>query len=233
MDCCEATTAAMRNSEVEYLFASATESATTAVITNSFTQRLISLMRESAGADMTVAQIHAKMVENSGDVANFLDSSPVHVAPQTKKSIVLRPFKREPPELRDIKKRDSMSRGKVLISVRLQGMHGVPDINQWKSWLAQGIPRDVADIRIQGVFDTSSTLCLLTVPIEVWDMMGGSDAYSFIEYVSSDNKCLGQQTLPARHRRAATTTDAASAYPGLGEAVSGNIARPWRGSSKD
>jgi hypothetical protein len=70
---------------------------------------------------MTVAQIHARLVENSGSAAQFLDSSPVHVASQNKPSVTLRPFVKQSQELRVIKQIDSKARGKVLVSVLLQG----------------------------------------------------------------------------------------------------------------
>jgi hypothetical protein len=79
-------------------------------------------------------------------------------------------------DLQDIKKRNIKSRGRVLISVRLQGKVTLPDMEEWKKWLAEGIPTDVSEIKLQAVFDSSFTVCLMTVPIEVWDIMADDDA---------------------------------------------------------
>ena len=50
-----------------------------------------------------------------------------------------------------------------------------------------GHPSDVADIQVEAVFDSHSALCLLTLPIAVWDMAKNNEAFSFIAYVESSN----------------------------------------------
>lgn len=188
MDCCQATAAATRDSKHEYLFASALESRTTSIVAHGFTWRLIDLLKVNNGNEMTVAQMHAKLIGNANDTQNRLSNSPVHVASKTRSLITLRPLKTQVSN-----KGDTKPTGKVLISVRLQGSHGVPDMKECEQWLAQNIPDDVAEVKIQAAFDSGSMLVLLTVPIHVWDMLEDHEAYSFVDFVTSDNKYLGNE----------------------------------------
>jgi len=128
-------------------------------------------------------------VTQANDPNNHLDYTPVHVAPQNMPSITLSPVKKVPRELWNLLKDSSndISNGKVLVSVLVRGKTNVPDVVQWKKWLAKDIPTDVAKIEIEAVFASHSGLCLLTLPIEVWEMVKDNDAFSFISYVESNN----------------------------------------------
>lgn len=85
----------------------------------------------------------------------------------------------------------------------LRGQTTVPDIKQWEALLATAIPKDVADIKIEAVFDSksNSSLCLVTMPIAVFDMLKHEDAYRFIAYIESHNlmNTTSPFVLPARH----------------------------------
>ena len=75
IDSCAAAIAALRSLKHGYLFASAFESTTTTAVNNSFTRRLIDLLRSNNGSDITVAQIHAKLMENAGEPHNYLNGN--------------------------------------------------------------------------------------------------------------------------------------------------------------
>ncbi|KAN0079024.1 hypothetical protein V8E54_005537, partial [Elaphomyces granulatus] len=75
-------------------------------------------------------------------------------------------------ELRSLRQGEKdLPDGKVLVSVLFRGKTAVPDIAQWKKWLAREIPSDVAEIKVEAVFRSFSGLCLLTMPIAIWDMV--------------------------------------------------------------
>ncbi|KAI1946802.1 hypothetical protein LOZ57_003572 [Ophidiomyces ophidiicola] len=187
LDCCAAAVAALQESEVEFLVASAFESSTTANIATSFSSRLIELLESYAKTEVTVAQVHAQLVADAADPGKYLYNTPVHISPASKPSITLRPLNKPNRELTQLKKGDTCGDGKVLISVNLQGKYALPDFEEWKRWLAQDIPDGIADIKIQAVFGAASTFCLFTVPVEVWDMMKDDDAYAFVQFVNTDN----------------------------------------------
>ena len=74
---------------------------------------------------------------------------------------------------------------KVLISVALeedQLLH----TGAWLEWL-ESVPAVAKAARIEGVYKSDSTLLLLTLPIETWDMFPADAAVSFIAFVSSCN----------------------------------------------
>jgi len=190
MDCCFATAAAMGPSaeNFEYLVASASESIASSEIEKSFSRRLIDLIRNLDSPDTTVARIHAKLVNQANNPSNQVEYSPVHVASATKPSITIGPVHPILRELRGLRQeKKDLSDGKVLVSVLVQGKAAVPDVAQWEKWLAREIPSDVADIKVEAVFGSFSALCLLTMPIAIWDMVKNNPAFNFIAYIQSSN----------------------------------------------
>lgn len=84
-----------------------------------------------------------------------------------------------------------MADGKVLVHVSLQDKTSTPDIEDWKRWLSTAIPEAVADVKVEAIFDSYlSSLCLITLPIVVWDMLKGNEAFQFVAFVES-NKLFG------------------------------------------
>jgi hypothetical protein len=188
MDCCYASIAAAgpESGNFEYLVASAQESMASPIVETSFSRRLIDILL-SLEEPVTVAQVHEILVNQANDPRSRLDYTPVHVVRASKPSITLSPVIRVPRELKSLRRDRDHSDGKVLVSVLVRGKTTIPDIVQWKKWLAREIPSDVADIQVEAVFDSHSALCLLTLPIAVWDMAKNNEAFSFIAYVESSN----------------------------------------------
>ena len=60
-------------------------------------------------------------------------------------------------------------------------------LHSGKAWLSRNIPSDVANISIEAVFESNSTVCLFTLPIAVWDMVRSNEAFDFVAYVKSHN----------------------------------------------
>lgn len=190
LDSCFSSAAAMVGGQIEYLVASGFESPASAFIHRSFTRRLIELLRSQINPVTTVAQIHAKLVSQANQPANRLDNTPVHIAANNKPSITLRPLQGVPREVAALNKGDELADGKILVSVLLQGKTSIPSVREWEIWLARAIPEKVADIKIEAVFETGSILCLMTMPIAVYDMLKGhhpEGAYGFVAYVDSNN----------------------------------------------
>lgn len=183
LNCCAPTTAETKNSEVEYLVASEPSSSTEDNISISFASRLANVIRSFAGSRVTVAQLHARLVAGAGSdkLSNY---TPVRIAPTTKPSVALEPFLTNR-NLAKPQKVDTVSDRKILIRANLQEQNITPlDVEQWAQRLAREIPEDIASINIEAVSGSSDVL--LTVPIEVWDMMEDNDAYSFVDFVTGD-----------------------------------------------
>ncbi|KAL3469916.1 hypothetical protein BJX99DRAFT_264734 [Aspergillus californicus] len=207
LDSCFSTAAAMGTSRHEYLAAAAMESQATDVIEKSFTRRLIDLLQNLEDPVISVSQVHARLVKEANNPGSDLLHTPVHVAStMDKPSITLRPVANIPREMASLRKTSAtLSDGKVLVTILLEGKTSVPQVEEWKRWLSSRIPEDVAEIRLEAVFDESnSSLCLVTIPVAVWNMLQGYEAYKFVAYVESHNILLDT----------ATSSDVLASYSG-------------------
>ncbi|RMJ23738.1 hypothetical protein PHISP_05390 [Aspergillus sp. HF37] len=189
MDTSCATAEAMCRGDIEYLVASAFESSATdnLNIQRSFSRRLIDLLNDPSCQEITVAQIHAKLVTMANQPATQLDYTPVYVTRKEKPSITLNLLDRSTEEAIDIRKTDGLADGKALIHVSLRGKTNARDVEQWKSWLKSAVPVAVADAKAEAAFNSNSFHCLITMPIAVWDMLKGDEAYKFVAFVGSNN----------------------------------------------
>ncbi|KAI4086917.1 MAG: hypothetical protein LQ344_007182 [Seirophora lacunosa] len=96
---------------------------------------------------------------------------------------------------------------KVLVSIALAEEQNLRT-EEWIDWL-MSIPAVASSVHVEGVFESNSTLLLLSLPIAVWDMLPGTPAISFIAFVRSRNQAsalpLGRslvrfRSLPKGHQ---------------------------------
>ncbi|OJJ49723.1 hypothetical protein ASPZODRAFT_1008019 [Penicilliopsis zonata CBS 506.65] len=194
MDSCYSTAAALDRPGREYVFASSFESPTPASLQICFTRRLIDCLRQVNGKT-TIAQLHARLLVAANQPGHQLQVTPVYVANYQKPSVTLEPLPTgliSRPELRGLQATGQLSDGKVLLSGYLKSTTSIPEVNQWKAWLAREIPEAVADIKIEAVFHSTSCVCLLTVPTAVWHTIRNDEAYKFIAFVDSHNLLTNQ-----------------------------------------
>ncbi|KAI4101664.1 MAG: hypothetical protein LQ345_007406, partial [Seirophora villosa] len=69
---------------------------------------------------------------------------------------------------------------KVLISIALAEEQNLR-AEEWMIWL-RSIPAVASSVHVEGVFESNSTLLLLSLPIAVWDMLPETAAISFIAF---------------------------------------------------
>jgi len=82
----------------------------------------------------------------------------------------------------------------VLLAVRLEDDFFLDDqegdegkkLRSWCDWL-KSVPKGAKDVKIQGIYNSCSTLILLSLPVVLWDLLPRNAAYSFIGFVNSDN----------------------------------------------
>ncbi|KAB8228777.1 uncharacterized protein BDW43DRAFT_315547 [Aspergillus alliaceus] len=196
LDSCFSPGAAMGPTAYEYLAASAFESPAAASIDVSLTRRFVDLLNALETEEITVAQVHAKLVQKANHAESRLLYTPVHVVSEKKPSVTLHPLQNLSREVASLQKTGGLADGKVLVSVLVEGKTSVPNVEQWTKWLATSIPEDVADIKIEAVFESGSSLCLLTLPIAVWDMIKYHESYNFIAFVESNNTLLRRSPAP-------------------------------------
>jgi hypothetical protein len=210
MDCCFAASAATFKSEMdiphgpELLAASAWENVASSNNQTCFTRLLIDELHQTHGEPVSIAQLYSSLVRKA--LSSKIRACPVYVPKLDCESIILAKLedKARPNQQFEPRRTRSMPKPKpyrVLISVHLESSVGVLDLEQWKKWLLSNIPSDIlsSQIAIQAVFDSTSSLVLVSVPIEVWSMLpANKQLYRFVGFVTSDNLLPGlEDTLGA------------------------------------
>ena len=82
---------------------------------------------------------------------------------------------------------------RVLLAVSLQQDTTLSDadITEWANWLSE-IPKEVAKVEIEAVFQSHSSLILVSMPIKTWASLVSDPAYIFIGFVKSGNLLHGE-----------------------------------------
>jgi len=62
---------------------------------------------------------------------------------------------------------------------------------EWVEWM-RNVPVNGRDIHVEGRWDSFSTLLLLRIPVEVWNLFPEHPAYGFVGFVTSENLALAQ-----------------------------------------
>jgi hypothetical protein len=70
----------------------------------------------------------------------------------------------------------------VLLAIRLDEDRF--DLQAWIEWV-RNAPPDAKDIRVEGTYDSFSTLVLLRMPVTTWNLLPDNPAYSFVGFVTS------------------------------------------------
>ena len=95
---------------------------------------------------------------------------------------------------------------KVLISLSLeedQSLH----MDTWVDWI-RSVPALIRYTKVDGIFKSSSTLLVLSIPVALWDLLPKDPAISFIGFVNSSNLlCNSLPPLDASHESIKTKAE--------------------------
>ncbi|KAL2848829.1 hypothetical protein BJY01DRAFT_262512 [Aspergillus pseudoustus] len=195
-DCCSAGSGALYDGP-ELICASEFEQMAGASLMFAFTQALIDTLKDLNGEPCSLANMFSILYRNSSQ--HSVAASPLHILEKNTSSIVLQKLTTGQCTL--LKSDTQKSKHKVLISVHL--FDDRPDLKSWENWLTKSMPSGVlsADIKIESVFDSKSSIILVTLPLELWTMLDPTDqAFTFIGFVTSSNRLTlggqGQLQLP-------------------------------------
>ncbi|KAJ0415591.1 hypothetical protein BJY00DRAFT_254281 [Aspergillus carlsbadensis] len=110
-------------------------------------------------------------------------------------SIVLQKLTAAPDERTPFKTISTQIEDKVLISMHLSD--DTPNLQAWKKSLTQNVPAVLsAGIKIESTFESRSSIILVTLPLEIWTVLGPTDeTFTFIGFVRSSNR-LGDEQEP-------------------------------------
>ncbi|KAL8842271.1 MAG: hypothetical protein Q9170_000597 [Blastenia crenularia] len=191
---------AMLNTGKEVLASSAVEVPSTGLITG-FTRQIVDILEEQDRAPITVAHLHAKLLQvyrGPGNTRMGLDIMPVHseLNRDQKGSLVIAPLNphgstRPQTHLQQLMHTPLLHRDepKVLISVHLSDLNSIPDLQTWIQWLLRSETPYIrkGEIAVESAYPTSSLLVMFMIPAAVHNTMRSHPAYQLIGYVAGDN----------------------------------------------
>ena len=218
MDCCYAASADKRSVDgtIEVLAACGRETTTIGISQWSFTSRLTEVLRDSRDKPLTIAMLHAKLVNyRRAEGKKKLTRTPIHsiMSDENTPSIRLTPVIGgliTPPltlDYSDLSEQSSLSdsynfpkrdppSARVLIAVSVK--EGSENSDEWLQWLVTHMPTSVTGVRSinpEGVFRSHSSLILLSIPVAVWNLLPPSKLYRRIEHITSSNMLFGAPNL--------------------------------------
>lgn len=85
----------------------------------------------------------------------------------------------------------------ILLAIRLEKTE--LNIQAWRDWL-RNLPAEGKDIKIDGIYQSFSTLLLLRMPVAVWNLLSDNPVYSFVGFVTSDNMVSTTSQVPVYHK---------------------------------
>ena len=182
----------IKEDNFEILAASAMESVAASTLKVSFTAHITALLEQRFREGISVAELNAIMVRDA--VTTNLENSPWHKIAKNQPSVTFMRHNEEGLSLLHGLERLSVSSGKVLIGVSLEGVAGTPNPDEFVRWLTKDIPANLKKISADAVFESSSKLILLTIPTEVWSCLADNPAFGFVAHVQSSNLLIDSTT---------------------------------------
>jgi len=95
----------------------------------------------------------------------------------------------------------------ILLSVRLENDYFQDDnagnVWTWREWI-RNIPPGARAVKVEAIYQSASTLVLVSMPIAFWDALPDNPAYSFVGFVTSENGASTLQYIlqdPVEHTR--------------------------------
>ena len=212
LDCCFAASADQRSVDgtIEVLAACARELNTIGVSQWSFTSRLTEVLHDLKKAPFTITELHSRLVNfRAAKGKKKLLRAPVHsiMSNKNRPSICIAPLveasKSPPadllPAMNDMQLSNTpnstigfaspdheFKQTRVLIAVSVDDCSSLKP-EEWLQWLQSHVPADITGIRIEGFFGSHSTLNLISLPIEIWDLLPENSAYRFVDFVITGN----------------------------------------------
>ncbi|PVH68758.1 alpha/beta-hydrolase [Cadophora sp. DSE1049] len=206
-DCCYAASAGTRSTQkgiAELLAASAKESAAIGVCSQSFTRRLIFALDRVGSVPFTVSQLYSDILRSPLDVVvpnyqwsqhelKVCQKSPVYdPLSRSAKSITMAKVSTEDwaglSEEAKSRQRESLKSGNLVILSIAVNQEVMPASDCWRSWFLTLLPSEVkglAEVKLIGAWGSQSSLLLVQVPVQIWNLLPERPAYKFVEVVKS------------------------------------------------
>lgn len=199
LDCCHAAAGTKVDGSKEGLWASNSLAKTPGVNADSFTRNLIQCLQDLHGTRFNTIILHQHLMVRYKKrepptllpCYSFLGSGICASAELTARDAVI-----------SISNQAITLPGSetlVLLGVKLRAIDSIPDATSWANWLHDNAPievdsvvalcrREVADIiGLQGIYESTSMLIVITIPLCFWNRLPKREAYNFLSHVMSTN----------------------------------------------
>ena len=107
----------------------------------------------------------------------------------------------------------------VLIAVALEENQSL-QLDTWVEWL-RDIPAIAKYARVEGIYESYSTLMLISLPIHIWDLIPNNPAVSFVGFIKSQDY-LKKQPSESSTAQAANSAHTSTSSPAVIEALATN-----------
>jgi hypothetical protein len=187
LDCCHSAEA--YDGKTEFLAAtSLTESAAVSSST-CFTSALIKELRRVSSHATTVAELHGRLMR--GRSMHKLEYGPFYAQRNGKPSIALRRMGTTSTTQLPVIAPDDP---RMVITAHVEQNISPNDVTNLKKWLLTQVPNNVRglEIKLEGLWKTTSSTLLLSLPVEIWTQLRDDPAYNYVETVNSPNLLLGE-----------------------------------------
>ena len=87
------------------------------------------------------------------------------------------------------------------MTFHLDGHASIAKIEDFQKYLLSDIPPQIADIKIEGQFESGSQVLLVTMPAPVWPTLREDDNITFIAHVRSSDMLLDGPPKPEQQPR--------------------------------
>jgi hypothetical protein len=83
---------------------------------------------------------------------------------------------------------------RMLITAHVDQNISPNDVNNLKKWLLTLVPNHVKglEVRLEGLWKTTSSTLLLSLPVEIWTQLRDDPAYNYVGTVNSSNLLFGE-----------------------------------------
>jgi hypothetical protein len=182
LDCCYFTEGYDGSAEV--LAENSTAGESSSSLSTCFTSALIKELRRISSHATTVAELHGRLMR--GQSMHNLESRPFYAPRIRKQSITLRRMGgRSTTQLPAIAPDDP----RMLITAHVDQNISPNDVNNLKKWLLTLVPNHVKglEVRLEGLWKTTSSTLLLSLPVEIWTQLRDDPAYNYVGTVNSSN----------------------------------------------
>jgi hypothetical protein len=154
-----------------------------------FTSALIKELRRVSCHATTIAELHGRLMR--GRSMHNLEYGPFYAQRNGRPSIALRRMGTTSNTQLPVIAPDDP---RMVITAHVEQNISPNDVMNLKKWLLAQVPNNVRglEVKLEGVWKTTSSTLLLSLPVEIWTQLRDDPAYNYVGTVNSSNLLFGE-----------------------------------------